>query len=184
MANGLDDFNTFIKGYKGVLAATLGGALMALISEFSNITPPFPDGIIQITAVFQLLILIFVYQVIDRKSKRFVDKQVVGGIILFVVSFLIYVFALNFLSYPDPDGERKLKGFFCTEKAEEFFQGACPWIADEAVAQSGGIEGDIWTDLGRDLVGMTVLILWLIMFSAVSFAVAVFANFQRRRKAK
>lgn len=181
MPTGLEDFGELIRGYKGVLAATLGGALLALISEFSGIVPPFPEGVVQITAIFQLLILIVVFQIIDKRSKKFVDRHIIISLIIFVFILLTYLLILNIFTYSDPDGEIKLKGLICTDRAQLYFEGACLFISDAQVTASGGIEGDIWTDLGRDLAGMIVLVLWLVMFSSVSYAVAVFANFQRKR---
>lgn len=172
-------FSEFIKQYSTVLVVAFGGALLTLASQFSGLTPPWPEGIVQITAVYQLLVLIVVYQIFDKPHRRQATLAVLLSISIFTLFTFLYLFARYALTFIDSDGSRELKGLECTIAAFRTYGEACPLLDQAAIANAGNIQTDLWTDVGLAASGSILLLLWLIFFTSVAFAIASFVNFQR-----
>jgi hypothetical protein len=176
----MSDFYGFLRSYTTLLSAAFGGILLTLISQLSGIAPPFP-GVVQITATYQILVLIVVYQLFYRKKRATASAAIVAASIIFVALTFIYLLSFYSLTFIDTDGTREFKGLRCTVEAASRYAGECPLLSQRAIELAGNIRSDLWTDFGIAAASTLVLSLWLAFFASVCFAIAVFVNFSRQQ---
>ncbi len=182
--NGLDDFYELLKKYGNILAVGLGSAAILLITHLTSASPPWPPAVLQISAIYQLIALIFVHQFFTENSKSVFDRRICSFIIIFVGVSVAYFAANSLLIYSGTNGDRFVKGLICTADALDQFPKSCPILSDSEISTTG-YEGEVlWTAVGLMLGRSVVLMLWVFFLTSIVFVVATFVQFQRNRKVR
>ncbi len=178
--NGLDDFMVFLRQYANLIAAGFGSAAVLLITQLTSVAPPWPSAAIQLTAIAQLFVLMFVAQLMSGWKRRRVSRAMKVGALFAVVFALSYFGILSMVEYEDPGGDRQLRGLICTQAAAATYSD-CPFLA-RGLVDSGYQPSEIWTSFGLALSRTLVLVLWTCFICCTSFVLAAFAYFQRSEK--
>lgn len=178
----IENFHGLTKEYGNILAVGFGSAAILLISQLISVAPPWPSAIIQISAVYQLLVLIVVAQFFTEKRKSVFDKRIRLFVSGFFAISIIYFAALSVFVYSGPNGDRFVRGLICTQDALALFSDSCPLLSDREISRAGYDGGELWTTTGLMLGRSLFLALWLLLLTSVAFSVATFVQFQRNWK--
>jgi hypothetical protein len=175
--SGRDDavggFVRFLKRFLVLIAAGTASTALILITWLVGVAPPWPEAVVQVTALGQLVILVLAYQRSAQFSRRAVGRALsVTATALFLFTILYFIFfSLLVFSY-GPDGKEvsAIKGFFCNDAAAELYGSQCPFLDREAMADADYQADRLWTSVGITLARAVLLTSWILMFgSLVSF---------------
>jgi hypothetical protein len=180
---GLDDFKIFLKEFRGLAAWAAGGSIVfPFIASFLSIIPPWPSGLNSITAVFQLVSLIYVFQFY---SVRGTEAKRIG--LLFALAFvviMVYILAFSVLTIYIPEVKRSLVvGFQCTSKALIVFPQKCPFLDLDDLSGVSFDEFQLWTKWSISLARCVLIALWFAFFIVISSLIGKFLIFQMNRSA-
>jgi len=183
---GLDDFKAVLKEYSNLAIWVAGGSVaLPFIASFLSIIPPWPKGLDVITAIFQLLTLILVFQTLSGSSRRKVSRNV---IILFVACFVtILAYIVVFISFTIyvPAAKRYIVvGYSCTSDAARVYTDTCPDLGYSALAGVAFDEFRLWTKGSITLVRTGLIGIWFVFFVSLSALVGSFLVFQMSKKGR
>ncbi|WP_339758122.1 hypothetical protein [uncultured Hoeflea sp.] len=176
----LKDFRDFFGEFIALVGAAVATAALVLITALSGLIPPWPEAVVQITAILQLVMLMFVYQFYKRSSKKFIDKRIKVFLVYTILFCAIYLSAYSLLVYELPDETKSLRGFFCTAEAVLVYSDSCPLFSEEQIADAGFIPQKLWTPLGMLLSRLILLLTWGAFFGFLVSLFATFVVYQRR----
>jgi hypothetical protein len=72
---GLKDFRAYFTSFLSVVGAGVASTALVLVTALVGLAPPWPVAIVQITAVAQLLVLVFVYQNLKSSARKTVNAR-------------------------------------------------------------------------------------------------------------
>ena len=173
----MENFLKVVRSYATLLSIALGGSAVALVSHLSGLIPPI-QGLLQVTIVFQLLLLIIGYLYFFRSNRVSVRKSVLRSFFVVVPVTLVHFFALQVLTFRTASGELQVKGLQCTANALEVFKQSCPVLSQAEIESAGNIYSDLWTDIGLGLSSVVLSAIWLLFFSSICFLIAAFVSQQ------
>ncbi|MGJ8572549.1 MAG: hypothetical protein ACSHXI_17810 [Hoeflea sp.] len=176
----LKDFRDFFGEFIALVGAAVATAALVLITALSGLIPPWPEAIVQITAILQLAILMFVYQFYKRSSKKIIDKRMKLFLVYTILFCVLYLSAYSLLVYEVPDETKDLRGLFCTAEAMLVYIDSCPIFSEEQIADAGFIPRKLWTPLGILLSRLILLLSWGAFFGFLVSLFATFVVYQRR----
>ena len=105
---GLDDFKVVIEEFRGLPILLVGGAAaLPFAADLASFSPPWPKGIVVITALAELIALILVFQFFRSSSKRIVNKVLVSSAFVLLVTSLAYLFAVSLFTYETRSTEER-----------------------------------------------------------------------------
>lgn len=180
--NGLDDFFLFTSDFSKIIGVAFASGFVLLLTQFSSAMPPWPKAIFQLSAVFQVMILILVYQVYFRVGRARTTRHLRMVFFLFAVSVLVYFPAVSMLEFSSPNGDRFLRGLICTEEATQLFGSSCPYLSADQIAEASFDDFTLWTTAGLFAARILVLSLWFAFLGLLVVFLAIFANFQRNAR--
>lgn len=179
---GLQDFNSTWKEYRRLWLG-LASASIPFVAAFSGVAPPWPKYIAPLTAVFQLLVVMYVYQTQINFSKEAVTKKMRGAAFIFALPFFVYVFVFSqFAVFIPGRGEYLVTGFQCTNKALQLYADICPYLGLNELGDARYNEYELWTRSSISTTRTGLLALWCLFFVGLSAFIGSFIVFQRRRQ--
>src|SRR5688500_1390525 len=128
MANGLDDFKLLLKEFRGLSVWAVGGSLIVpFAAALADLSPPWPRGIVPVTAVVALLALILVFQFFKNSRRAVVNRLLLISVLVFALVSPVYLAAISYFTYQVPTTkERFVKGYECAPDAQLVFKDKCP----------------------------------------------------------
>jgi len=186
--NGLDEFKEVISDYRSALAYVLGGTVALPLADYLvKIGPPWPPWIAVLTSCAELLVMIAVFQHVYGLAAAKARRVTSGLIALSAVSSVVFLGLSSALveSY-DSGRVRVVTGFLVraeTERTLEAVRKTNPSYNEKDALQ--GSEYDpkrVWQSWTVDVARVAVCSVWLVLFCAISGAVASFVVAQRSRK--
>src|SRR5690606_26972963 len=115
--NDLQDVRQFFTSFFGIVSAGAATTALVLVTSLIGIAPPWPNSIVQVTAIAQLLALIFVYQRLARARRSVIDRRMTASLIMFIGLSFFYLGAHSVLVFPMPNGDLGIRGVICTSDA-------------------------------------------------------------------
>lgn len=180
--SGLSDFRNYFTSFLGVAAAGVASSAFVLAASLIGISPPWPKGILQITAITQLIVLVFVYQKLQGASRRRIEGRMNLALVCLLLTFPCYMALHSLLIYNMPNGDMGMRGLVCTVEAKRIFIDSCPFLQSEQIS-TGTYEAErFWTPLGLLSSRMAILTLWISAFVSLVNLLAAFVVFQRSRR--
>ena len=145
--SGLDDFAEVLKKFRGLLVLVVGGvATLPFFADLLSFSPPWPRGIVVITALAGLVALLLVFQLYRSSPERVVNKVLTMSAAALAVTSIAYLFALSLFTYETRSTqERFAKGFICSAKALTVFRDECPWLGEDELALAEFEAERLWT---------------------------------------
>lgn len=177
---GMDEFFSFTSDFTKLIGVAFASGFVLLLTQFSSAMPPWPKAIFQLSAVFQVMILILVYQVHFRVSRARTTRHLRTTFLLFAVSVAVYFPTVSMLEFSSPNGDRFLRGLTCTKEATQLFGSACPFLSLDQIAEASFDDFTLWTGAGLFAARILVLSLWFSFLGLLVLFLAIFANFQRK----
>jgi hypothetical protein len=179
--SGLDDFRRVWSEFRRLWVG-LASASVPFLAAFSGVTPPWPKHIALLTAVFQLMAIMYVYQTQLRASRREVSRNMRWSAIIFCVAFFLYLFVFSqFAIYIPGRDEYLIVGFECTKKATEAYPGACSSLGLNELARARYDEFELWTRFSISATRVALTAMWCLFFVGLSVFVGEFIVFQKRQ---
>lgn len=179
MQTGLSGFKELLREFRRLALWGAGGSAVPFAAHLVSLSPPWPQGIVAVTAIFELISLVFVYQFVKFKRKRIVDRILVVGAAAMVVVGGGYLVAVSLYVYQTPHTkERFVKGYVCTADAQMVFKDKCPVLSTDDIATANYEAESLWTARSIAIVRVSLVALWLVAFTALSVVIGSFIVFQ------
>jgi hypothetical protein len=184
MASGLDDFKRLLREFRGLSVWAVGGSLVVpFAAALVDLSPPWPKGIVPVTAVVELLSLVLVFQFLN--SRRAAERGILAGVAVFALSSVVYLAALSHYTYEVPTTKaRFVKGYECTADAKAVFKERCPDLGLDELRTAEYEAARLWTHTSITVTRTSLAVLWLASFIALSFALGSFLWHQMRKKGR
>lgn len=179
--SGLKDFRNFFASFLSIVGAGVAATALVLVTALVGLAPPWPPAIVQITAIAQLLVLVFVFQNLKSAARRTVNSRMKLSLVLMVVFSISYLGLHSLLYFDRPDGTGALRGMACSPDALSIYGSSCPFLERMQIADAEFEADRLWTPLGLLASRLSILVLWVGAFSALVNIFAAFVVFQRRQ---
>jgi membrane-bound acyltransferase YfiQ involved in biofilm formation len=181
----LDAFREFLEQYRRLIVWAVAASAVPLAAALASMTPAWPSGIAQVTAVAQLLVLALVFQLLRSARRQVVSRIMVRWTIILCLLVPIYLMLIALFTYSEPISKMRFtKGFECTERAKQVFSKECPFLGTDEISTAGYEEDTLWTTRSVSAVKTLIAVLWLACFAALSMVLGSFAVFQMGQKNK
>lgn len=184
MASGLDDFKQLLKEFRGLSVWAVGGSLVVpFAASLADLSPPWPPGIVPVTAVVELLALVLVFQFFKTSKRPVINRVLLAGVTLFALASVVYLSAVSYFTYQVPTTkERFVKGYECTADARLVFQSRCPDLGLDELKTAEYEAERLWTRKSITVTRTSLALIWSLDFVALSFALGSFLCYQMRTK--
>lgn len=179
--SGLSDFRRFFTSFLSLAGAGVASTALVLVTALVGLAPPWPVAIVQITAIAQLLVLVFVYQSMVRVGKTKATKYMKRYLIGLLALALSYLALHSLLIYPLPNGDLALRGFVCSQGASQLYGASCPFLEEVQIADAAYEDDRLWTPLGLLVARLALVAAWVGSFVCLVNVLAAFVVFQRRQ---
>ena len=181
---GLDDFKLLLKEFRGLSVWAVGSGLaVPFVAAMADFSPPWPPGIVPVTAVVELMTLVIMFQYFKNTARRIVNRVLIISVIFFVIAGLPYLFVLSLYTYQVPvTKQRFVKGYECTIDAKVVFKERCPDLGLDELQTAEYRAERLWTLKSISIIRIILVSAWSMTFAALSSALGVFLVYQMRVK--
>jgi hypothetical protein len=177
--SGYDEFREIAKRFKSLSVATVGaGGTVPFVAYLAGVAPPWPPGVLGLTALSQLVCLILAFQFSRDRPKQAIDRSMVVIISILAIFSVIYltIFAIFTFSTPDNTG-RELKGLICQDIISRMYA-SCPFLGIDVLQLAEYHAPYLWKEWSIAAIGVILVGSWLISFSCLSGFVGIFLVYQ------
>jgi hypothetical protein len=180
MQPGLVGFKELLKEFRGLSIWAAGGSVaVPFAASLVSLSPPWPPAIVLVTAVAELVALIYVYQFLKTARRRTINRIIAAGGLILVLLGAAYLVAVSLYTYEVPTTKQRfVKGYVCTEEAAAVFQKKCPDLGIDDLATAEYDAGRLWTSRSIAVTRLAIVSLWLAAFVALSVLVGSFLVYQ------
>jgi ABC-type xylose transport system permease subunit len=184
MTSGLDDFKLLLKEFRGLSVWAVGGSLVVpFAASLADLSPPWPPGIVPVTAVVELLALVLVFQFFKTARRQIINVVLILSVALFAVTSVVYLSAISYFTYQVPTTkERFVKGYECTPDAQMVFKNRCPDLGLDELRTAEYDAERLWTRKSLAVTRTGLALVWSLVFVALSFALGGFLGYQMRTR--
>lgn len=110
MATGLDDFKLLLKEFRGLSVWAVGGSLVVpFAAALADLSPPWPSGIVPITAVAELLALVLVFQFFKNSKRRVTNRLLLLSVAILTITMMVYLIAFSYFTYSVPTTKERFQ---------------------------------------------------------------------------
>jgi hypothetical protein len=191
MQPGLLGFKDLLKEFRGLSLWAVGGAVaVPFAAALAALSPPWPPSIVLVTAIAELVTLIYVYHFLRKVRRKSIDRILAVSGLLWVLIGATYLATVSLYTYEIPTTkERFVKGFQCASDAAAVFREKCPDLGLDEIKTAEYDADRLWTARSIAIMRLTLVALWLSAFAALSALVSSFLVYQmaasgvRRKKA-
>ena len=114
MQPGLVGFKELLKEFRGLSVWAVGGSVaVPFAAALASLSPPWPPAIVLVTAIAELVALIYVYQFLKSARRKSVNRILaISGLLLFLFG-AAYLAAVSLYTYEVPTTKQRfVKGSF------------------------------------------------------------------------
>ncbi|MFL6261323.1 MAG: hypothetical protein ACJ76Y_16615 [Thermoanaerobaculia bacterium] len=178
--SGLDDFKKLLAEFRGLSAWAVGGAVaVPFAAALVDFSPPWPPGIVLVTAVAELIALVFVFQFLKSAKRRSINQVLIVSTAGLSIASVVYLILLSLYTYRVPTtGERFVKGYNCTPEAKALFKDHCPDLGLDELRTAEYEAERLWTRRSLTLMRVALVILWSAAFILLSLTLGAFIVYQ------
>jgi hypothetical protein len=182
MKTAYDDFLDILRKFRALSVGALGvGSAVPFAAYLAKMAPPWPPGIMLVTALTELVCLIVVFQFLRTKGRKVINRAVAAFAVLLCLASLAYLIFLAVFTYVTPHtNERFVKGFVCRPEIQRFYADQCPLVSRDLLAGLQYTAENIWVDWSVALMQVVVASLWLASFVFLSSLIGSFLVFQTK----
>ena len=182
--SGYTEFLLLIRRFRSLSVLTVsGGAVVPFFAYLANISPPWPPGIMIITAIVELLALIIAFQFFQHKGRKIVEKSMIVILICLCVSSIIYLIGFSLLTYQGPTAStRSVKGFICQPQIKLAFGDECPELSVTRISDAQYRAEILWVEWSITIARLFLTITWLSCCSLLTSFIGIFTVFQGKQK--
>ncbi len=180
MQPGLVGFKDLLREFRGLSSWAVGGSMaVPFAAALASLSPPWPPAIVLLTAIAELVALIYVYQFLKTARRQTVNRILVLSGLLLAVFGAVYLVAVSLYTYQVPiSSERFVKGYQCTPDAAAVFRDKCPDLGLDELKTAEYDADRLWTARSIAVTRIAIVALWLASFIALSVLVGGFLVYQ------
>jgi hypothetical protein len=180
MESGLAGFKQLLREFKGISAWMIGGGLVVpFAAERASLSPPWPSGIVLLTAISELVVLMLVYQFLKSAKRRTINIVLVISAIVLATIGTVYVTMASLYIYEVPTTkERFVKGYLCTPEAATVFAQKCPDLGLTELSTANFEAEALWTRSSIAKVRIALVANWVSAFVALAVFMGSFIVYQ------
>lgn len=185
MTSGLEEFWEHLRQISRIAAWVLPTAgISPIVASLVGLNPPWPNrvGLTAATSAAVLFTLVAVFQFLDARKRRLVNRVMALALAVGVVFALVYFSLFGFLIYKPDGGEPFAKGFQCTVDAQLLHGDKCPWLDHDELKIAEYQETRLWTLPSIAAARISLLFAWFAMFALFSAFLGAFVRYQAIRK--
>jgi heme/copper-type cytochrome/quinol oxidase subunit 4 len=185
VARGIDDFKRLLTEFRGLSTSTVGTTVVVpFAAALADLSPPWPKGIVLVTAIVELLVLVLVFQFLRTAArKRVIDAVLVAAVLLLAGVSVAYLWQVSLYTYEVPTtGERFVKGDECTPEAKLLYSAKCPDLGKDELSGAKFAAELLWTRRSVAAVRLRLVLLWTAAFVALSAALGSFLVYQMKTR--
>ena len=184
MQTGLDDFKALLKEFRGLSVWAVGGAVVVpFAASLVDLSPPWPTGIVPVTAIVELLALVLVFQFFKSSKQKVINRIILISLVLFAISGIVYLTMVSLYTYQIPKtNERFVKGYECTSDAKLVFRDLCPDLGLDELRTAQYEADRLWTRKSITVMRTLLVSIWSLTFIELSFGLGAFLVFQMKTK--
>lgn len=177
-----DEFLEILSKFRKLSVTALGtGAAVPFFAYVANIAPPWPPGVMLLTALTELVCLILAFQFLRTKEQGPVNLAMGIMAPLLAIVSLAYLALISFFTYVTPQTkERFVKGYVCRTDIERLYPAECPLVSNETLAKAAYNADQIWTSGSIALTQVAIAGFWLGAFVLLSGLIGAFLVFQTK----
>jgi asparagine N-glycosylation enzyme membrane subunit Stt3 len=186
VARGLDDFKRLLTEFRGLSTWAVGSALtVPFAAALTDLSPPWPKGVVLVTAIVELLVLALVFQFFRTARKSLINWMMATSVLALAVVSPVYLLQLSLYTYEVPTTkERFVKGDECTPWAKQVYSDFCPDLGHDQLREAEYSAERLWTRRSVAAARVRLVLLWAAAFVTLSAALGSFLVFQLRSKRK
>lgn len=179
MTERLRGFSQLLSFFRSTTTWVVAGIAAApLLASLAKIAPPWPPGILVITALVQILVLALVYMLFFRRRMHGIAFVTALGVVLLLGAGAVYLHTFYTYTYEVPTTkERFVKGTKCTPKAEQVYPTECPNVSDASIKEARYEAATIWESSSIDAVQRRLVALWIGAFAGLALALGTFYTY-------
>jgi asparagine N-glycosylation enzyme membrane subunit Stt3 len=183
VATGLNEFKNLLKEYRGLAASTFGSAAaVPFAASLVDLSPPWPKGVVLVTAVVELLALALVFHFLRKARKSLINGILLAGTLILVLVSTVYLMQLSLYTFAVPTtDERFVKGTECTADARSVYKEKCPDLGLDELRNAEYSVERLWTPRSVTATRMRLVLLWAAAFGALSTTLGSFLVYQMKR---
>jgi len=180
MQSGLVGFKELLSEFRGLSIWAVGGSLaVPFAAAVASLSPPWPPAIVLVTAVAELVALIYVYQFLKSAKRRSINRIIAATGPALVILGAAYLVGVSLYTYEVPTTKQRfVKGYVCTEEAVSVFKQKCPDLGIDELKQAEYDADRLWTSRSLAMTRLAIVALWLAAFVALSILVGSFLVYQ------
>jgi hypothetical protein len=180
MQSGLVGFKELLSEFRGLSIWAVGGSLaVPFAAALASLSPPWPPAIVLVTAVAELVALIYVYQFLKSAKRRTINRIIAATGPALVILGAAYLVGVSLYTYEVPTTKQRfVKGYVCTEEAVSVFKQKCPDLGIDELKQAEYDADRLWTSRSIAMTRLAIVALWLAAFVALAILVGSFLVYQ------
>jgi hypothetical protein len=180
MESGLAGFRELLREFKGISVWMVGGGLVVpFAADRASLSPPWPSGIVLLTAISELVVLMLVYQFLKSARRRTINVVLTVSAIVLATIVTGYVTMASLYIYQVPTTkERFVKGYLCTPEAATVFGAKCPDLGLSELSTANFEAEALWTRSSIAKVRIALVVNWISAFVALAVLMGSFIVYQ------
>lgn len=180
MQSGLVGFKELLEEFKGLSVWAVGGSVaVPFAAALASLSPPWPRAIVLVTAVAELVALIYVYQFLKSLKRKNINRIIAVSGLLLVLFGVVYLAGVSLYTYEVPTTKQRfVKGYVCTVDASAVFKEKCPDLGMDELKTAEYDADRLWTARSIAATRLALVGLWLAAFVALSVLVGSFLVYQ------
>jgi hypothetical protein len=184
MKTAYDDFLDIVRKFRTLSVSALGtGTAVPFFAYVAKIAPPWPPGVMLLTALTELVCLVVVFQLLRSKGRKTVNRVVALLALLLCLSSLCYFIFLAIFTYVTPiTNERFVKGFVCRPEIQRFYSDQCPLVSRDLLSGLQYTAENVWVDWSVAVIQVVIASIWLACFVFLSSLIGAFLVFQTKTR--
>ncbi|WP_446007737.1 hypothetical protein [Candidatus Electrothrix sp.] len=184
-ATGLDDFKFILKEFRWLSIWSVGGATVPFAAALAELSPPWPSGIVLVTAIIELITIAVSFQLFKGAKRVVVNTVLLISLISFAGAGITYLWNLSRYTYQVPTtNERFTKGNICTPDARNVFGSRCPELGLDELRQAEYEAERLWTQKSLATIRVRLVFLWSATFLFLSLLLGTFLVYQTAQKGR
>jgi hypothetical protein len=179
---GLRPFRGVLRDVKELWAWAAGAATVPFLANLVSLAPPWPPAIVYLTAIIELIALIFAFHFLKASPAHTINRVLVASLVLLMLSSLVYLALLSEFTFNIPgQTTASTKGFVCTAEAVAVYAEKCPWLGENELKQAEWFAPHLWTSWSITIARLALCATWLLAFMMLSMLLGSFVVHQRHR---
>jgi hypothetical protein len=177
---GIKGFKWLLEEFRGISVWAVGGSVaVPFAAALASLSPPWPPAIVLVTAVSELVALIYVYQFLKSTGRKNINRIIALSGVFLVLFGLVYLTAVSLYTYEVPTTKQRfVKGYVCTVDASAVFKEKCPDLGMDELKTAEYDADRLWTARSIAATRVALVVLWLASFVALSVLVGSFLVYQ------